>query len=697
MPGSSEYRNASNYRPEIDGLRAIAVLAVILFHAFPTRVQGGFIGVDVFFVISGYLITRIILNELADGTFSFAQFYIRRIRRIFPALLLMLASCLIAGWLVLISTEFQQLGRHILAASGFVLNFVLWGESGYFDTAADTKPLLHLWSLGIEEQFYLVWPLLAWLIWRQKRATPLVMLLIFTASFALNLKGVKHDAEATFYSPLTRIWELFAGALLTRIPASLDHLFTRPWLREPLALAGLTCLLAGFYLIDRHRAFPGLWAVLPVGGTCLLILAGQQSWLCRLLLGNPLAVGIGLISYPLYLWHWPLLSFAFIIEEIDPTRSVRASLVLLAFPLAYLTYRFVEQPIRHSLPPRMAVGGLAAGMLVVATLGGLVGFNKDWPKTRMDDYFNPEIAKAIGDWDYPGQLTKRQVSGLDIHVNQSSHPEVALFGDSHVEQYGPRVSSLSDAGQARPTAFVTAPGCLPIPNVFEDEHGQCLNFTKRFEQFLAEHPSVHTVVLGAYWAGYFIEQTAREPKPGDHYRYYFKKDKDREEFRGGQGRDKALGSFKQFIRDLRHRYTVYVLLDNPADKRFDPLGMLGQAHWRRSQTFTLHPQTRDFRQQFPAQTEQEALNQEIRMLAEAAGATVLDPAQQVCPAGQCSVLDEQGRPLYKDSNHLRPYFVREKMDFMDSVLRQPSTRIVQGTSNHRDRPAAGEQAISLRN
>ena len=202
-----------DYRPDIDGLRAIAVLAVIGFHAFPAWIRGGFVGVDVFFVISGYLISTILLTGMERGSFRFSQFYIRRIRRIFPALIVVLLACMVAGWLVLFSFEYKALGKHVAGSAAFVSNFVLWNEAGYFDKAAETKPLLHIWSLGIEEQFYIVWPLLLYLIWKRKAATLALLLLLLARQLCFQCALVL-DPAADFYSPLTRFWELMAGAVL---------------------------------------------------------------------------------------------------------------------------------------------------------------------------------------------------------------------------------------------------------------------------------------------------------------------------------------------------------------------------------------------------------------------------------------------------------------------------------------------------
>ena len=213
MPLSHKNLFRPKYRPDIDGLRALAVLSVVGFHAFPKSIKGGFIGVDVFFVISGYLISAIIFENLKNKSFSFSEFYARRVRRIFPALALVLIACHVFGWFVLLSDEYKQLGRHIAAGSGFVSNMVLWSEAGYFDNSADTKPLLHLWSLGIEEQFYLAWPMLLWLAWKSRINLLGVTVVILLASFYLNVAEVKKDVIGAFYSPITRFWELLVGSL----------------------------------------------------------------------------------------------------------------------------------------------------------------------------------------------------------------------------------------------------------------------------------------------------------------------------------------------------------------------------------------------------------------------------------------------------------------------------------------------------
>ena len=379
------------YRPDIDGLRAIAVLAVVCFHAFPFWLKGGFIGVDIFFIISGFLISTIIFDNLERGSFSFIAFYSHRINRIFPALLLVLSTCFAFGWFALLADEYKQLGKHVAAGAGFISNFVFWNESGYFDNAAETKPLLHLWTLGIEEQFYIAWPLLLWTAWKGKFNLLTLTLIITIISFALNIKGLHSDAIATFYSPQTRFWELLIGSILAYVTlykpngwaTKTQKLYTylnaiiytkssqanANTLRNVQSFLGAAIISAGLLIITKESHFPGTWALIPTLGAVLIISAGSQAWLNRVLLSNRVLVWFGLISFPLYLWHWPLLSFARIVESETPSRNIRIAAVVISIVLAWLTYQFIEKPVRFRKFGNVKTLVLAALMIVVGSAG----------------------------------------------------------------------------------------------------------------------------------------------------------------------------------------------------------------------------------------------------------------------------------------------------------------------------------------
>lgn len=384
---TKEHLTHPSYRPDLDGLRAVAVLSVVGFHAFPNQMKGGFVGVDIFFVISGFLISTIIFSSLDRKAFSFSEFYLRRVRRIFPALLAVLVTCFVLGWFVLFSDEYKQLGKHILGGAGFVSNFILWHETGYFDSAADTKPLLHLWSLGIEEQFYIIWPLLLWYAWKI-RWNPLALTTsIALASFIFNLVKVRGDVVAGFYSPQTRFWELLSGAALAyinlnkvafsaatiarhRMWMNKIFCFESRYLHDTQSVIGAIFITLSIIMTTKEKPFPGYWAVLPVLGAILVIAAGKHALLNRTILSNRNLVWIGLISFPLYLWHWPLLTFVRTIEGGAPS-YVSICLVLLgSLLLAWLTYEFLEKPLRFGQH------GVVKGVVLVSLMAlvGSIGY-----------------------------------------------------------------------------------------------------------------------------------------------------------------------------------------------------------------------------------------------------------------------------------------------------------------------------------
>lgn len=446
------------YRPDIDGLRAIAVLAVILYHAFPSWMPGGFIGVDIFFVISGYLISMIICNELNEGNFKFFEFYARRIVRIFPALILVLVSCFLFGWLALFPNEFKQLGKHIIGGAFFASNFITWSESGYFDNEAGTKPLLHLWSLGIEEQYYFIWPLILWICYKRRLNLLAIGILLALASFYLNNIYIKVDAVAAFYSPLTRFWELMVGSFFALAKYSNINLSTNKNdedirkrsrltfiykykiattdILSLISVFGFLLIAYGLWLINKDTPFPGNWAVIPVLGSALLIYAGPNALVNRTVLSNPIAIWLGLISYPLYLWHWPLLSFAKIIQNETPSRELRVGIILLSIVLAWLTYKFIERPSRL-----VSNNKLKASIFITAiiTLGyaGYKTFEFEGLPNRKSvssvssivrlEMDNPELNRAC--LAYYGIARNIRYCRLSIYENNK--PRIALIGDSH--------------------------------------------------------------------------------------------------------------------------------------------------------------------------------------------------------------------------------------------------------------------------
>ena len=514
------------YRPDIDGLRAIAVLSVVTYHAFPDTLKAGFMGVDIFFVISGYLISSIIFESIDRGSFSFGQFYGRRIKRIFPALTLVLLSCLVFGWFGLLGDEFKQLGKHMAAGAGFVSNFFLWQESGYFNNAAETKPLLHLWSLAIEEQFYIVWPLVVWLTWKRKWLFLSVFIGLGVASFVYNVHLVRLDPTATFFSPATRIWELLAGVLLA-------YMKVRPTAWQPsqrqlhvASTFGVALLAFGLYRIDKGRPYPGTWALLPILGSFCLIFAGPTAWFNRLVLSNRLLVWVGLISFPLYLWHWPMLSFMRIVESETPSLGYRVLAVGLSVLLAWITYYFVEKPIRANGKSTLKIVVLTT-CVAASGLAGLVIFQNNGVTTRVAAQIN-----GVNSWDNLTFATpcKFITNGpnhddwCNIGNAPSKPPTTLLIGDSVGNNFAPMLQRYSQ----RPgdSAFVFRQYgrglCHGFPEV---AYENCQELVKATHTYMEKTPSVDTIILAANWPLYFngFDRVGSTPVSNQQFKAAFEK------------------------------------------------------------------------------------------------------------------------------------------------------------------------------
>jgi peptidoglycan/LPS O-acetylase OafA/YrhL len=459
----------NGYRPDVDGLRALAVLFVLAFHAFPQSVSGGFIGVDVFFVISGFLISGIIFTELsAHESFSLREFYFRRVRRLFPALIVVIAATLLAGWLFLFPRDLIRLGRQTAAAAAFIANLHFWKQSGYFSPDASDVPLLHLWSLGVEEQFYIVWPPLLMLLWRRRAWLEPAIVVIALASFALNVAFVLHGSFS-FYFPAARAWELMLGAFLALRRDLVATLKAKaPGFRDWSGVAGFILVFSAACLFRDDAPYPGWRALAPTIGAGLIIASGPDGWIGRRLLGSKPAVAIGLISYPLYLWHWPILWLLRVFyPEADP--RMRAAACCIAVVAAWLTYRFLEEPVRrlYSRAPLRTVSSLVAAMAGLLAVAGI--FSYDGLPGRWRD---PAIASLLT-YKFDEVKTYR-VGSCHLRPEQGvaeftpdcfgDHPSAKrraiLWGDSGATALYPGLKAVNDG--SLDIAELTASACPPF-------------------------------------------------------------------------------------------------------------------------------------------------------------------------------------------------------------------------------------------
>jgi peptidoglycan/LPS O-acetylase OafA/YrhL len=495
--GRPEHGNETvAYRADIDGLRAISILLVVGYHAQLGPIPGGFVGVDVFFVISGFLISGIIFRELEAGTFSPVTFYARRIRRIFPALIVVLAVTYLIGWFVLLPGPFSLLGQNTAAGVAFVSNLFQLSQLGYFAPDAAENPLLHLWSLGIEEQFYIFWPPLLWALFGSRRRG-LWIAALAAASFGASLMIFFGYKEWSFYSPISRAWELLAGGMVgIRMIGDPKRRQRNPARRDDLlASIGLAAILGAAIGLGKDSLFPGAYALLPVLGAVLMIVS-PNSLVNRIWLSSRPMVLIGLISYPLYLWHWPLLAYLGILRNGDPTLLELWLALVVAAVLAWLTYRFIEIPLRrsHHAVPRLSFALAAVGLVGMVTAAGAgLGFR-----------FPPEI-REIAQLPLHNNAGLRDMCFLEPEgsrfdsncIEPGDKPLLFLWGDSTAAALLPGLKQVQATTPFR-LAHFAAPACAPVlatgsNNRCDEANDTVLGFIK------SSHPDI--VLLHAMWQG----------------------------------------------------------------------------------------------------------------------------------------------------------------------------------------------------
>lgn len=471
----------------------MAVLAVVCFHAFPGLLPGGFAGVDIFFVISGFLISGILLAETGEGKLSIAAFYGRRVRRIFPGLILMFSATLAAGWCVLSSVEWKALGGDAAAGAAFVSNLRLWGEAGYFDRASASKPLLHLWSLGIEEQFYILWPLVVLLAARRKKVFAILLPGLTVASLAAGIWLTMQTPDAAFYLPYTRFWELLAGALLAANRERLTPSPVRGWI-------GTGLIAVSVLALNPEMPFPGWAALLPVAGATLLISAGNAAWPNRHLFGQPVMVFIGLISYPLYLWHWPVLTFTRLLTFDSTPAWLSVVAVAASAALAWLTWRFAERSVRHASGSLLTVV-LCSLVAMFAVIGMMIDsgrFSVSDPLERV----HRSMRNGVG-------LEGLTISGCGMDPTERvpeycrsdsrEAPALALMGDSHAGALFPALVRRSIAGKRWMLAGQS--NCIPalgmVRTGWRDRRAAegCASDTVRVVRAVAVNRAIGTVVI----------------------------------------------------------------------------------------------------------------------------------------------------------------------------------------------------------
>lgn len=598
------------YRPDIDGLRAIAVVPIVLFHAGVSTLSGGFIGVDIFFVISGFLITSIIVREMDAGAFSIAGFYRRRTVRIFPALFVMLSATLVAGCFLLLPDDVRSLAASAAAAAGFVSNVYFESHAGYFGGAAETIPLLHTWSLGVEEQFYLFYPLL---LMAARRYFPtrlrLALALVAALSFVLSLYWALKAPNMAFYLLPSRAWELALGGLvaLGAFPkvASVHG-------RNALAMLGLALIAAGLFAITPARWFPAPWALLPCLGAALLIAYGAGGATDRLLAARPMRA-IGAISYSLYLWHWPIITFYRFQTDMALAPAGGALVVAASLAAASLSYLIVERwflrRFRHGAPhPVLVTGGAALAMVIAAAF--IVHARADMWRDLPPDV--RRIASYVDYRSWPDHQAQFIEGTCFVSLGEAFDRKACLatsqtkrnmlvFGDSHAAQYW---RALTLRYPDWNVMQATGAACRPMHGVSTESH--CNDFVPYvLDDFLVRN-RVEAVVLGGRWLA------------------------------GETGRLEAT------IRTLQGRGIAVTVIGPGVEYEAEFPRLLAMAMLRGDLTAVERARVKD----------RKPLNDEIARMAAATGAHFLSAYDTECPEGRCLLQDPEGGPFHYDYGHI---------------------------------------------
>lgn len=623
-------------RRDIDGLRALAVIPVVLFHFGLGGVSGGFVGVDVFFVISGYLITAVICRELVAGRFSFVDFWARRVRRIIPALTVVMLAVLLVGWLLLTPHDYSQLGRAIRYQAMFISNILFMRQDSYFNPASDFKPLLHTWSLSVEEQYYIFFPLLLVVLNRYLRQWRWVLFGLLLVSFGLNVWVIKRQPDAAFFLLPMRAWELLCGAALAVLPSPQRSL--RPWVYESVSVAGLLAVLYALFFFDKTTLFPGWAALFPVlGATAMLWANGQASTRVGRLLSLPWLVAVGLISYSLYLWHWPIFVYANAIS-IDGLQPLEAwAWIALSVALACLTWRYVELPFRDKSlfagrKPMLAAG--LASLLLVALAGQWIRDADGVPERLSGQAMRYAQAR---DWQRGQTDCLLQKDSPDLRKicrfggDEATPPLQLVWGDSHAAALLPAIQA--DARRyGIPVWLASLSGCPPIMS--RQVRSQCQDFNTQTLETIRQH-KIRDVVLAARWSLYLYGE-----EDGDRQHVLY-------------GKDSLAQAEQQVARDLTRMVAslraagarVWIFKEVPMQRqgtvsRLSSLAMIGRSAADVGRPIADH----QARQRFLASL----FN---RLSAGDPQVHILDPAALLCQDGICHA-EFDGYSLYMDENHL---------------------------------------------
>ena len=658
-------RKGKSFRSDINGLRAIAVVLVVLFHFDLTLFEGGFLGVDVFFVISGFLMTKIIVTGLEGGSFSFVAFMMARVRRIFPALLVLCLILLLLGWFSLEPADYKMLAYHAVSSLLFFSNITYWMEAGYFDSSSKEKWLLHTWSLSVEWQFYLLLPIVLiviWSIFRSKKVVATVLVAAFFLSLLVSVFGTSFRPLAAYFWFPSRAWEMLIGGLIYLAPSSS---FLPDRASRFLVWFGLVVIFGSSLLINELAPWPGSLAVIPVVSVALILWCHQSN---NIILSNPISNFLGNASYSIYLWHWPV-AVAFTYMGMRGTVYSMVIGIGLSLLLGYCSYRLVEGPVRNwgvklALSKEWvlyAVALVAVGVLGVAiykTDGAL-------PRLGADEERYMALTKSIDDWEHPGTNCHQGLYAAECKVNGGNNGLVMFIGDSFAEQWYPRYGEkpLSDYS----TLFITKGACIPARDI-KREGSQCSEFVNyAWQRVFQENPE--KLVIASIWVTYFFD-------------FYGNRSGKNCRVEGDScipitSDDELVKAFDKFELDVARAENegikVYILAQTPLSGLNYPeekLSEIASIHmpYSMSESGINLKGIKNFSVS-PSQFSQKVIVDRLASIAKSTGAHLVRPTEHMCNNDVCPFVSDGDISLYKDLSHLTASYVKsDKFVWLDDLL-----------------------------
>lgn len=638
------------YRPEIDGLRAIAVISVILFHAGFHTFKGGFAGVDIFFVISGYLITSIILIDLKNDSFDIFDFYERRVRRIFPALIFVIALSIPIAWVWLSQNDMVRFSKSILSVMAFVSNYYFLSETGYFSTDAELKPLLHTWSLAVEEQFYLIFPISLIFLWPIGVCWFSAFLyIILFASFSLACAGDLYWPDTSFFILPTRIWELLVGALIAfHVTRNFTQKIPNFFIGNAFSAAGLAVIAYSVFFIGKGNHVPGPSALLPVLGTALIIIYASPRTLVHKLLSSKIFIGIGLISYSSYLWHQPLMAFARHRSLTEPSAWLMLSLCLATLAIGYVSWRYVERPFRSkTIVSRTKLIAIFCSFSLIIIIFGLSGIVKDGFPSRFLDIDSESLeSQFMANHGLSNTCVGKKIDSKDCLFG-SEPAELLLWGDSYAMHLAQALKASNTSVNFRQHTFSSCRPIIGISAHIKTEKWQrrCLDRNINVLDWIKQNPSVRFVVLGSPFTFYrSVIDAQMQEIPSSH--------------------EVLLSYFKQTVDNLREIGVSPIFVAPPPQTHFNIGNCIKKAILYGVSKTECNFEKSDI---LPIVAETYELLEKVNEFA-----PVLRLDSFICPQGGC-ITYVNGVPIYRDAGHLSKdgsAYLGTKFDIAGMIFRQ---------------------------